>query len=449
MNQLNLTRILPSVIVMLCLAGAWISGELVRLHADPQTGAGLLGRMCTATGDSGCAQAMQSRWSAITVPVPRPTSWHSVAVAEVTVPVAFMGLAYFTFMLVWFGLLGRPRPYGRPWHRLPLHVGYAGATTSAFYLGLMVFGVAPWCLLCLLVHGLNALLVAAVWRLNSSEPARRTGLGATPLPEDAAGLTVTTRQALGTIAVATLIVGGLWLYRREHLQHLDDRHRLLPYQALVKSLQRDPEFLLREYYAQPWQTIPLRVTEAGRNDQRQLVVFTDFECPGCYCDAMTFQKRLVELFKGRLAIRVRHFPLCNDCNESVAGTLHPNACRAAAAAEAARLLGGEPAFSRMHELLFENRHRLGGELYRELAVEIGVDAELLLGRMESEAVRRIIEADIALAAALGVTGTPTMFLDGRRVPELCRSAVFWRAYAQATIDQGELASALPVRRPLN
>ena len=53
--------------------------------------------------------------------------------------------------------------------------------------------------------------------------------------------------------MAILIVGGLWMYRREHIQHLDDRHRLLPYQALVKSLQRDPEFLLREYYAQPRQ----------------------------------------------------------------------------------------------------------------------------------------------------------------------------------------------------
>ncbi len=49
--------------------------------------------------------------------------------------------------------------------------------------------------------------------------------------------------------------------------------------------------------------------------------------------------------------------------------------------------------------------------------------------MRGEAVRRIVESDIALADALGVTGTPTLFLDGRRVTRLCETPRFWEAVA--------------------
>jgi protein-disulfide isomerase len=85
----------------------------------------------------------------------------------------------------------------------------------------------------------------------------------------------------------------------------------------------------------------------------------------------------------------------------------------------------------MHHALFENRDRLGDETYRRLARQIDLDPDLLAATMESDAVRRIVAGDIALANELGIAGTPAMFLDGRLVNELCESAVFWRAYAAA------------------
>ena len=41
-----------------------------------------------------------------------------------------------------------------------------------------------------------------------------------------------------------------------------------------------------------------------------------------------------------------------------------------------------------------------------------------------------MQSDIALAGKLGVTGTPVMFLNGRRVTKLCESPVFWDTIAQ-------------------
>ncbi|MHC4126633.1 MAG: DsbA family protein [Planctomycetota bacterium] len=411
-NEHSRTRWLVPAIVLLCLAGAWISGELVRQHAGA-TG-GLLARICHAVDGTGagCAGTLKSPFSELRIPVPRPTRDLTIAVRDVVVPVAFLGLAYFVFIGSWYVVAG----HGRPWHRLPLHVAYCGLALSFLYMGLMAFGAAPWCVGCLAVHTINFLLVATVWRLSARTPSQNA-------------VSVTTRQALAAVAVTLALVGGLWMYRRENLIHREDRNRLLPYQEMVLSLQRDPEFLMREYVAQPHHEIPLRETEIAPAGRPRLVVFTDFECPACFCHATTVQERLVELFDERLTVLVRHYPLCHDCNDGVEGTHHANACRAAFAAEAARRLGGETAFRQMHDLLFENGRRLGDETYRELAPQIGLDPDLLMAEIDSDEVRRIVADDVALADELGVSGTPAMFLDGRQVTELCQSAVFWRAYA--------------------
>ena len=134
---------------------------------------------------------------------------------------------------------------------------------------------------------------------------------------------------------------------------------------------------------------------------------------------------------------VRHYPLCSLCNEQVKDTIHPNACRAAYAAEAARLQGGRRAFERMHELLFANRKRLGDKVYRDLAVQVGLDPVLFLRRMEDPVVRQAVHEDIELARQLGVDGTPTMFLDGRRIPALCLTPAFWQAVAQRPVPSDE------------
>jgi predicted DsbA family dithiol-disulfide isomerase len=206
--------------------------------------------------------------------------------------------------------------------------------------------------------------------------------------------------------------------------------KLLLYKTLVTSLRDDPEFLLREYHAQPQHEIPLRHGEPMGDEQPQLAVFTDFECPACYCNLLAVRKQIAEAFDGQLGVLVRHYPLCNTCNGNVRDQPHPNACEAAYAAEAARLQGGDGAFWQMYDLLFQNRKELSRELYRSLAVKMGLDADRLLGDMDGDTVRRIVESDISLASELGVTGTPTMFLNGRRVTELCRGPVFWEAIAE-------------------
>jgi hypothetical protein len=412
-------------IVALSGAGAWMSGTMLKRHANlwgaHGANSGLLGRLCDAAqlADFDCNGASKGRWSQVTVPLPVPSRNFTIHTRLVVIPTAFLGLAYFVCLGVWFAFAGRPRLYGAAWYWVPLAISLCGAAVSAFLLFSMALGWAPRCVVCVAVHLVNFLMVYGIWRLRPLlEPSN-----ATPA--------LVSHHALSVAAFALILVGGLWLYRREHITFGEQIHKLLYYKALVVELQSDPDFLLREYYAQTQHDIPLRPGEAVPPDHAQLVVFTDFECSSCYCHSRALRESTPAAFGGRLSVLLRHYPLCTTCNDGARHDVHPNACAAAYAAEAARLQGGDETFWTMHDLLFKNRSRLGEDLYRELALQIGLDADRLLLDMEGALVRQSVASDIELAKRLDVGATPTMFLNGRRVTQLCQGPGFWTAAAKA------------------
>ena len=63
------------------------------------------------------------------------------------------------------------------------------------------------------------------------------------------------------------------------------------------------------------------------------------------------------------SLAIRHFPMCKACNPH-ALDLHPNACWAARAAEAASIVGGDAAFWRMHRVALRTPRRVHGRRAR-------------------------------------------------------------------------------------
>ena len=102
--------------------------------------------------------------------------------------------------------------------------------------------------------------------------------------------------------------------------------------------------------AAPPETAPTAISEAllpGRyllgelSAPLQIVVFADFQCGDC--QAIEEQLRELKVRRKDVAVSMRHFPLCPDCNTAVPAVIHPNACKAALAAEAAvRSAGAVP-----------------------------------------------------------------------------------------------------------
>src|SRR5690606_11401955 len=92
-----------------------------------------------------------------------------------------------------------------------------------------------------------------------------------------------------------------------------------------------------------------------------VVVFSDFECPYCR-DAAPALARVLASRPVRLYFR--HLPL----------PFHERAALAAEAAEEARAQGGDPAFWRYHDALFESGE-LGESALVAHATRLGLDAE--------------------------------------------------------------------------
>lgn len=472
-------------ILLCCAGGAWLSGRLLIEHAGDfwhrstvvqtnrhgadvvqtdrhgadevqtdrhETTAGRtdwLGSLCDSGAALGfdCERAARSRWSEFQIAVPVPGGDLRIHKKIVTVPTAFVGLAYFVYLGTWFLFIGRPRVAGTRrhliplarWHLIPLTLVCLGAAASIGFLVLMGTQLAPRCVTCLLVHGVNLLLLVLTWRVCRSAVRERVG---TPAERERHTVKPTTelceRQQPGTAlgrrevacvsAFALILVAGLWAYRSEQLAFRRQYMKLLPYRNYVLELQQNPDFLTREFLAQPIREIP-EVDGAARGGVPVLVIFTDFQCRSCACNWHQYKTEIAPTFGGELHVMVKHFPLCKACNNQLTEDVHSEACRAAHAVEATRLQGGDEAAWKMHELLFQHQKHLGEETYRSLASRLGLNAEELARDMESDLVRQAVATDVALARRLGVTATPTMFLDGREVPSLCRTPVFWKAIA--------------------
>ena len=135
-----------------------------------------------------------------------------------------------------------------------------------------------------------------------------------------------------------------------------------------------------------------------------MVVFSDYECP--FCRRMhPALKRLEARYASELLVVWKNLPLAQ----------HPNAASAARLALGARAAGGDASFWLVHDRLFEADSPLDAATLEGVARGAGIDARSLM-----EAVRRgdhqsEIDDDVALARRLGVAGTPTIFLNGRRL----------------------------------
>ena len=130
-----------------------------------------------------------------------------------------------------------------------------------------------------------------------------------------------------------------------------------------------------------------------------IVEWSDFQCPFCNRALPTLQQIQAE-YGDRVRIVFKHLPL----------SIHPQAPAAHAASEAAHRQGK---FWEMHDKIFENQRDLKPETFERYAAELGLDVDRFKRDVASESVRQRLDEDQKQASALGVTGTPAFFINGR------------------------------------
>ena len=93
-------------------------------------------------------------------------------------------------------------------------------------------------------------------------------------------------------------------------------------------------------------------------------------------------------------------------------SIHQNALNAAKAAVAAQKQGK---FWEMHDKLFANQRALSPDNLKQYAQQVGLDTAKFEKDMASPEVQKQIDDDMKLAQEAEVRGTPTLFLNGKRV----------------------------------
>ncbi len=97
---------------------------------------------------------------------------------------------------------------------------------------------------------------------------------------------------------------------------------------------------------------------------------------------------------------------------SLLQAIHPKSIRAAEAAACARAQGK---FWEMHDAIYASQDKLNGKELREKAASVGLNAEQFKTSMDTRQELSAVQADADAAAQLGLTGTPSTFVNGRYV----------------------------------
>ena len=133
----------------------------------------------------------------------------------------------------------------------------------------------------------------------------------------------------------------------------------------------------------------------------QIVIFSDFQCPYCSRIGKTMGK-VLDSYPNDVRIIFKHHPL----------PFHKDAFLAHQASLAA---GAQGQFWQMHDLLFANSRKLKRADLEEYAQQVGLDMHRFRSDLDQNAYRAVIEADMALAKQLGARGTPTAFVNGKKL----------------------------------
>lgn len=417
-----------AIAILLCVAGALTSGLLLLHHHGEAVAVSAVNEVCGDGTTSGCETVARSPYSAVG-----------------RIPLAAIGLAF--SLCLGLGLLlasVAPAEIRDPAAAVALAALGLALVIDLVLLGVQAFFVKAFCLLCLVTYLLNGGAFAALW------PARRSRAWRAALARGE-GRLVLVGWAVGSLAlVAAVSAAHLTLsYRGAERQGRllgapapapastaagspgssesvsADVQRL---QNQVRKLQEtldDPQKLdqyftekaARDFERAPVQSFDLRdVPFGGPQDAPvKIVEYSDFLCPFCRLLAGELVKFLPQS-GNRVVIYYKNYPLDQACNPSLKASTHPGACWLALGGICAQYQGRFHAYAdKVYST--ELRNPQPPDVVR-LAAKAGLNAQALEACISDPRTKVQLETQIAEAQRLGVQATPTLFVNGKKLPRI-------------------------------
>jgi protein-disulfide isomerase/uncharacterized membrane protein len=316
-----------------------------------------------------------------------PMAWH------LGYPLAGWGLAYFGAL----GLLFSLRKIVID--RIVILLAALGVGISVIQSALIIRGELS-CPVCLAIHLINLLvLIALVRNLKGSFFWGQQNQTAT-------------RGSLlrwSMLLVGTLIIGGI--SEVGVLRTSIGQKAAINLDEIAKQYRSE-----RVYPIPPGDALPALGSPRA---PVQVVVFSSFRCPACQGFAPTLEN-LHKKFGNQIGVTFKNFPLSSGCNPRMSVDMQPGSCGAAYAALAAHR---QNRFWPYHDQVFASTLDSAGKTLIAIAKTSGLTMGQWESDRQSEEVKQQVAQDVQLAYELGVEGTPTVFINGRRVSNFQESVL--------------------------
>ena len=149
--------------------------------------------------------------------------------------------------------------------------------------------------------------------------------------------------------------------------------------------------------------IPIGKSKIRGNEKAPVTIveFSDFQCPYCSKLQATL-KEVLKAYPDDARLVFKDFPL----------SFHKQAKNAAKATHAA---GEQGKYWEMHDLIFENYNKLTEDKFEEFATKLNLDVSKFTADYSSAKYDKQIQQDINIGKSVGVSGTPTIFVNGKRM----------------------------------
>jgi protein-disulfide isomerase/uncharacterized membrane protein len=440
-----------AAVLVLALLNAAVAGVLLlQQHGDARAAAAVA-QVCGEAGQSGCDAVARSPYSSVG-----------------GVPLSAIGVAFSLSLalLALLGLLGGPDTRATA-AGISLALLALALAAAVVLLGVQLFLIKAFCTLCVLTYALDALAFMILL------PTRRAGAVFLPRVRYAEGRVALVGWVIGTVGVAAAVVaadralaaragtgradasllgapvapasgtapagGDLQRYQEEARVAHEEARRL---QEILDDPRKLEEYFAqkaaREYEQGPVAQLDLKGTPAKGPPGApiRVVEFSDFLCPYCRSIAGAFNAYLPQS-GNRVIVYFKNYPLDQACNPNVSRTIHPGACALALGAVCAQEQGK---FWPYHDRVFAGPPANPGVAdVVALAAGAGLDAAALNACIQGPGAREKLAAEIAEAKAAKVDATPTLFINGRKLPRVNDFV--------ATVDREAAKMGLPALGP--
>jgi len=441
------TRIV--VALCLCLAAAAVSGLLLGEHHGEPLLVSTVNQACGNGQTSGCESVARSSWSSFA-----------------GLPVAAYGLVFYLSLSLLLALaLFAPGDLRDPMASVVAALLALGLLVDLLLLGVQAFSIHAFCFFCIGTYLLGAAaiivlfpalrslravpaalarvegrLAGASWVLGtlalagavlaanatlaSRAACRQATLLGAPVPAAGTPASATTpgpaAPSPGAPAAAASPAPSptgpsspqdvkYWKERAEKLQAtLDDPRKLDAYFSAKAQHEYDT-------------ATPVKIELSGTPDKGPakapvvVVEYSDFMCPYCRNLGLALSQ-FVPQAGGRVAVYFRNFPLDKSCNDKLPGSTHPGSCNLALGAICARYQGK---FDAYHDRVFQTELRdpTPADVVR-VAGQAGLSAAAVQGCLDDPKAKGDLAADIAEGNRLGVNSTPTVYINGKKLPRI-------------------------------